>query len=650
MKKTTTILGLMAITSFGFAQSPRMSLFEEFTGENCPPCASTNPVIDPFLATHQGVDCITLKWQVAIPSAPSSATSLYQQNITEINARDNYYSISSAPSARLDGQDPSVAFGATSDHAYYITQAGVLSSATSVPSPFTIVMTRSYDPTYSTITVNGTLTATQAYTAVGALKFRLVMTEKEIHYATAPGSNGEKDFHWVARKSFPDLTNGTAMASSWTAAQTQTFSISCPIPSYIWDKSQIEMVGFIQDDGNKNVLQAALSTAAPVGVDAQAFSIAGLGAVNCGSTANPAVVVKNIGVNAISTMTINPFLNTTAQTPYIWTGNLAAGATTTIALNPVTGLAAGTMNYSVNIVGVDAGDNNMGNNTKKQSFAVVTSYTPAPIVQSYTSAVFPGTGWILVNTDGGAASATWQRSTAAGGFGGTPAGCAKYNFYNNANVGDVDELFMPAMSLSGFATALLTFDVAKADYLEAGMSSPLNDILEVQVSTDCGANWATVYSKDNTNLATAPTSSVAFTPTASQWRAESISLNAYANQPQVLVKFVAINDYGNNLYIDNINLSGSVGVQKLDNNVASIDMFPNPATTETAVNIDLVQSSETVITVLNTAGQIVYQSKSALNAGKNTVSIDTRNFANGIYNVIIATDNGSVAKKLSVTK
>lgn len=650
MKKTTTILGLMAITSFGFAQSPRMSLFEEFTGENCPPCASTNPVIDPFLATHQGVDCITLKWQVAIPSAPSSPTSLYQQNITEINARDNYYSISSAPSARLDGQDPSVAFGATSDHAYYITQSGVLSSATSVSSPFTIVMNRSYDPTYSTITVTGTITASQAYTAVGALKFRLVMTEKEIHYATAPGSNGEKDFHWVARKSFPDLTNGTAMASSWTAAQTQTFSISCPVPSYIWDKSQIEMVGFIQDDGNKKVLQAALSTAAPVGIDAQAFAIAGLGAVNCGSTANPAVVVKNIGVNAISTMTINPYLNTTAQTPYIWTGNLAAGATTTITLNPVTGLAAGTMNYSVNIVGVDAGDNNNGNNTKKQSFAVVTSYTPAPIVQTYTSALFPGTGWILVNTDGGSATTTWQRSTAAGGFGSTPAGCAKYNFFNNANVGDVDELFMPAMSLSGLSTAMLTFDVAKADYLDATLSSPYNDILEVHVSTDCGANWTTVYSKDNTNLATAPTSSVAFTPTAAQWRAESINLNSYAGQSQVLVKFVAINDYGNNLYIDNVNLSGSVGIQKLDNNVSSIDMFPNPATTETAVNIDLVQSSETVITVLNTAGQIVYQSKSTLNAGKNTVTIDTRNFASGIYNVIIATDNGSVAKKLSVTK
>lgn len=652
MKKTTTLFGLLALTTIGFAQSPRISLFEEFTGENCPPCASTNPVIDPILAPHHGVDCITLKWQVAIPSAPTSLTSLYQQNKAEIDARDAYYSISSAPSAKLDGQEMGV-FGSVSasspDHAGNIDDA-LIASSSAVPSPFTIMMNRTYDASFSTITVTGTITASQVYTAVGALKFRLVMTEKEVHYAVAPGSNGEKDFHWVARKSFPDLANGTAMAGSWTAAQTQTFSIVCPIPSYIWDKSQVEMVGFIQDEGNKNVLQAGLSQAAPVGVDALAQGFAGLLPINCVSTATPQAIVKNNGIDPITTMTINAYVDATAQTPFIFNGTIAAGATASITLNPVSGLTGGNHTFSVNIVGVNAGDNNIVNNTKKQSFVVVTTYAAAPVVQSYSLATFPGTGWILINSNAGAATTTWQRSTAVGAFGVAPAGCAKYNFYNNAVVGDIDELYMPAMSLTGVIAPTLRFDLAYATYSDA-QTPELNDQLDVKVSTDCGASWTTVYSNSGVSMATAPTSSVAFVPTAGQWSTKSVNLTAYANQPEVLVKFVTTNDYGNNLYMDNVNVAElATGISVLTKNIETVELFPNPANNETALTVTLAEESNVTVTVLNTVGQVVYTSSSDLTVGTSKLQLDTKNFASGIYNVVVTSANGSVTKKLSVSK
>lgn len=218
MKKTTTLLSLLAVGTVAMAQSPRMSLYEEFTGENCGPCAATNPQLDPILAANAN-NTIVLKWQVAIPSAPSLATSLYQQNKTEIDARDNYYSISSAPNGRQDGQSQTV-FGSTSDHPGYITAARLNASA-AVTSPFTIVMNRAWNATFDAITVTGTITASGSYTTTGTnLKFRVVMAEKEVNYASAPGSNGETQFHHVARKSFPDLANGTAMANTWAAAQT----------------------------------------------------------------------------------------------------------------------------------------------------------------------------------------------------------------------------------------------------------------------------------------------------------------------------------------------------------------------------------------------------------------------------------------------
>ena len=106
------------------------------------------------------------------------------------------------------------------------------------------------------------------------------MTEKKINYATAPVSNGEKEFHWVARKSFPNLANGTAMADSWTIGQTQTFTVVCALPAYIWDKSQVEMVGFIQDDANKKILHARSSHATPLSDDAAAKSVTGLSLIH----------------------------------------------------------------------------------------------------------------------------------------------------------------------------------------------------------------------------------------------------------------------------------------------------------------------------------------------------------------------------------
>lgn len=640
MKKTTTLLSFLALTSVGFAQSPRMSLYEEFTGENCPPCAGTNPILDPILAGNSN-NTIPLKWQVAIPSAPTSATSLYQQNKTEIDLRDNYYGISSAPSGRQDGQSQTV-FGATSDHPGYV-DAALLDASAAVTSPFTIAMTRAWDATFSTITVSVTLTATGNYTTTGTnLKFRLVMTEKEVHYAVAPGSNGEKDFHWVARKSFPTLANGTAMAPTWTVGQSQTFTVSCPLPTYIWDKSQVEMVGFIQDDANKYVLQAGLAAASPLQHDAAAQSVSGLPAMTCNTTLNPSALIKNNGSNAITSMTINPFVNGVANGASVnWTGNLAAGATTTVALNPITGLTSGAKTFSLNISSNVNGavDYNLGNNATTAKFSVIGTYSPAPVAQSFSLATFPPANWILINPDGG--TATWARSTSAGSQGTTQS--ARYPAFTAA-AGDVDDLVLPPVSLAGLATAMLNFDVAYAQY------SNENDQLDVAVSTDCGATWTNVFSKAGSALSTAPATTSSYIPTTAQWRAESINLNAYANNPTLLVKFTATSDYGNNMFIDQINLSGATGVNNVDANISSVELYPNPTSNETSVNISLVNSSDVTVTVLNNVGQIVHQSMVTLNAGSNKVNIDTKNLASGIYNVLVATENGSVTKKLSVTK
>ncbi len=92
------------------------------------------------------------------------------------------------------------------------------------------------------------------------------------------------------------------------------------------------------------------------------------------------------------------------------------------------------------------------------------------------------------------------------------------------------------------------------------------------------------------------------------------------------------------------------GIHEADKNLSSVDMYPNPTDNATSLNVTLVDQSDVTVNVVNNVGQVVYQKAASMQVGSNILTIDTRNFASGIYNVVIATKTGSITKKLSVVK
>jgi hypothetical protein len=656
MKKNLLALGLITAGLVASAQSTRMTLFEEFTGENCAPCASTNPGLNTILANNAS-KVIAIKWQVPIPSAPSATWSLYKTNQGEIDWRYKstgygYQSqnnstttisngINSAPSGRFDGQHQWL-FGATSDHPAYVSNA-VISSAQSQTTNFSIAMTPNWNTNFTSCVVDVTVTSSTSFTAAGNLMYRLCLVERAINFATAPGTNGEKDFADVVRKSYPTTTSGTVVTGmgtllngTWTAGQTQTLSITCAIPSYINDLSQMAFVGFIQDDGNKKVYQAGRTAQPSIPNDAKFVSVTGLSAYTCAATTDPAVLTfKNQGPNAITAATITPYIDGVAQTPVMWTGSLASGSNTTVTLGSFAA-TTGQHTFSVNINGVSGGDGNMVNNGGSTKFGLINSYAVTPITEAFTAVTFPPASWLMINTDGG--NATWSRSSTAG------AGSAKYDFYNNAVTGDNDDLYIKPIDLTGINSPVLTFDYAYAQY------SNENDQLDVLVSTNCGGSWTNVWSKAGSALATAPAQTSAFTPGASNWTNTAVSLPTAANQAQVLVKFKATSQYGNNLYVDNINLSNANSINKYNESMVSFDVYPNPATTNAVVKAYSAYTQSGTVVVYNNLGQVVKSVNVSLNFGVNEVSLNTADLATGVYNVVLSTDKGTMVKKLTVSK
>ena len=646
MKKSTLSFCFLITCLAVFSQTPRLSLYEEFTGENCPPCASANPPLNLLLASPTNTPkIVAIKWQVPIPSAPSNTWSLYQTNKVEIDWRWKTLAsggygytpaINSAPSSKIDGQEASV-FGASSGHPANLNN-NVISSAAAVPSEFSINMTRAWNQAYSAVNLTVNIQATQSFSATGNLIFRLVMIERHVHFVTAPGTNGEKDFEDVAVKSFPTLQNGTPMtAGTWSVGQTQTFTINCPLPSYIRDKSEIAFVGFIQDDGNQKVAQAGLANSEGLSNDAKAVS-AFVPNLSCTNTIAPDVTIKNNGNNGITNFTITPYIDGIIKPIFSWSGNLAVGASTTMAIGSIT-VSGGSHTFSYNISAVSGTDNNLVNNSATTKFVTISNYQTTPIVEGFTS-TFPPLKWSTFNATSGP---SWVKSTSCGGFG-LSSESTKMDFYTYA-AGTINELILPPINLAGVITPTLTFDLAYATYANEA------DKLEVFVSDDCGDNWTNVYDKSGTNLNTAPATTSPFVPSAAQWRNESVNLFGYSN-PSILLKFVATSAYGNNLYIDNVNLSqlNPVGVFSTPLSNINIEVFPNPTSGDVNLTVNSINNSNYRINLINSLGQVIFEKNFNFSIGINNIQIETKQYPEGIYNVVLESNNTKTTKKITIIK
>jgi hypothetical protein len=658
MKKTFTILLMSALGFFASGQAPvRMSLYEEFTGENCGPCAQTNPGLNSLLAS-QASKIIPIKWQVPIPSAPTNTWSLYQTDQAEIDWRwqaggYNYQSqntpttspsagINSAPQGRIDGQHQWV-FGATQDHPAVLTSA-VIGSAQAVPTPFSINMNAVWNGSFTSAVVSVTVQAASSFTANGPLVFRLVLVERVINFSVAPGTNGEKDFYDAVRKSYPNIQTGTVLSSTWTAGQSQTFSINCVSPGYVVSPYQQAFVGFIQDDGNKMVWQAARTSKPAVPNDIQLNTVNV--ALNCMPNFTPGINVTNNGTTAITGLTMTPYVDGAAQTPVTWSGNLAGLSSTNIALNGYTA-AVGSHNFSVNITNVSGGNVITNNNNNSAVFGVVGTFSNTSVTEGFPTLPFPPANWMIQNYAPTTGSITWVRNGTVGNGG---VGSAQYDFYNNGFYGDIDDLILPPEDFSSVNNPVISFDWAYSSYPTGVGSGVYQDAMEVKVSTDCGQNWTTVFSKTGSALQTCPSTTAAFVPAAGQWSNTVIPLPTAANQSQVLVKFRAINDYGNLLYLDNVNLGQATSLRKYAESASSFDLYPNPASSSATVKIYTASEQKGRISVYNMLGQIVKSADLNLSHGINETQIDLSQIPAGVYNVIVQTGNSTLIKKLSVAK
>ena len=113
----------------------------------------------------------------------------------------------------------------------------------------------------------------------------------------------------------------------------------------------------------------------------------------------------------------------------------------------------------------------------------------------------------------------------------------------------------------------------------------------------------------------------------------------------MLFKFKASSDYGNNIYVDNINI-GTASIEALTE--TSFNVYPNPASD--LVNISFEgENTDYSISLMDIQGRVISSREIANASGEQVVSFSTENVAKGSY-IVTVTSNGATTTKNVVIK
>jgi len=173
-------------------------------------------------------------------------------------------------------------------------------------------------------------------------------------------------------------------------------------------------------------------------------------------------------------------------------------------------------------------------------------------------------------------------------------------------------------------------------YAFAKKDSVNNDRLQLMVTNNCGSTWIQRLNLTGAALETAPPQpGTWFIPgNTSEWKQASASIPTAYLTNDFRFKLVHTAYGGNNLYIDDINIDVTAGVDELQQNISGIQVYPNPATEQVNLLFDLAGAETLSVSITDMLGKTVYQSNRQQYAeGKNQVSINTANLAPGMYRV-----------------
>ena len=240
--------------------------------------------------------------------------------------------------------------------------------------------------------------------------------------------------------------------------------------------------------------------------------------------------------------------------------------------------------------------------------------------------------WSQYNADN---SYSWNEVNLINGPECSSTNCVMLDHYNIDASGDEAELILSSANLTNINSAYLYYDYAYAKW-----GGTNEDGFRIDISTDCGNTWDMLFEAFGDALETVDDQNSAWEPSnCSDWSTNNeIDISSYIGH-SAKIRFVGINGFGNNFYLDNINILTNTEV--LSKSIKeSVKIYPNPSQGILIIEQPFKKCQLQISTL---EGKIVKQ----IMLNKSKVQLDL-NLPSGIYSLTINNGESMVHKKLVV--
>lgn len=648
MKKILLIAFAFALCSVSYGQSVRTVLMEEFTQASCPPCEATTPLLNNIM--NQNADkVVQIRYNTSWPGVdPMNA-----DNPDEIQERVDYYGVTGVPNFNLDGATTQT-----------VPTQGEIDNSQSVDAPILVSVEHTLADDLSSMDVTVRIVNEGATDYSGANDFlRVALVEELVAWPFLPGSTSIIDYEYVFKTFFttpagmelPDVAAGDTWEMTWEGL---TF------PSRIYNYNTLAVVAFVQDDTNAqtsaNVINAAVSHPQELtGLFDYSVSAGNPGANDiCDSAFSPVAFVRNPGTDPVPSTRVDLYI-----------GDVLVDSEET---GEIAGLDVVQIDFStldlpggVNEITYVVEDYNLMNSTSTFNnggapllLAKITRGGTAIGIDFEDEDLLVEPSTLLIESPVIRAFGSFRIVSALvmealfgeftdplGGHGMSENSIIVPFWYwdpANATSGEGSMIAVEEIGLTA-DNSTFTFDYAYTSWQGS------NDALAVQVSNDCGETYTTLWEESGSGLQTAPELSANdrfFSPASDEWASAQVDLSSYIGD-DVVVRLLVTSDFGDMLYLDNIQTEAPSSIDELDQD-ESIALYPNPAVNQITLDMNINQVSDVNIRMVNILGETVLVDRMESVSGNSVTSIDVSNMVAGAYVVYMTVGDKEVVRRISV--
>jgi len=318
--------------------------------------------------------------------------------------------------------------------------------------------------------------------------------------------------------------------------------------------------------------------------------------VECRDVLTPTFTVQNTGTVPISSYVVSyqiPSLEVAGDT--LINTNLGIGASEEIILLP---FEVPEGNYELLIeISEPNGDSFiiLPNSTARRSFLVDTRQDQAPVREDFE--FFENVSWSLFNPD--ISDISIEEDIAPSESAQNNAAVAR--FFSSTTNGSRHFIVSPVLDLSITNLASLFFDVSYAD------RTGFDDKLNVYIIQDCTNPTFTLLQSYDASELSVQSSDTEWNPSGEDdWKQLGIDLTAFGGLSSGRIIFELVNDGGNSMFIDNIELFLSNDFNRPDLPRNEAIVYPNPAPNgKFNLLINLDRKEEVLVQIIGPTGRVI---------------------------------------------